>query len=220
MTTLTEKYFPSLTTLQRNQFSLLPEVYREWNNKINVVSRKDIDNFEVNHLLHSLAIARFIRFAPGTSVIDVGTGGGLPGIPLAIFFPDVKFTLVDSIAKKIRVASAVAMEAGLNNVTTVTARAESLSGQYDFIIGRAVTETAQFIRLTRHLASRKSFNEKKNGYILLKGGDLEKELRPFLKSVEIAEISKWFEEPWFGTKKVVYMPFSGIPLGSCSRSTS
>ena len=207
MTTSAEKYFPSLTPLQRHQFSLLPEIYREWNNRINVVSRKDIDNFEVNHLLHSLAIARFIRFAPGTSVNDIGTCGGLPGIPLAVFFPDVRFTLADSIAKKIRVASAVATEAGLNNVTAVTARAESLSGQYDFIIARAVTETAQFVRLTRHLASRKSFNEKKNGYILLKGGNLEEELGPFLKSVEIADISNWFEEPWFETKKVVYLPF-------------
>ncbi len=207
MTTLAEKYFPSLTSLQRRQFSLLPSIYREWNNKINVVSRKDIDNFEINHLLHSLAIAQFIRFMPGTSVIDIGTGGGLPGIPLAILFPDVRFTLVDSIAKKIRVASAVSAEAGLNNVTAVTARAENLSGQYDFIIGRAVTETAQFIRLTQHLAARKSFNERENGYILLKGGDLEEELGPFRNSALVTEISNWFGEPWFETKKVVYLPF-------------
>lgn len=207
MTTLAEKYFPSLTSLQCRQFSLLPSIYREWNNKINVVSRKDINNFEINHLLHSLAIAQFIRFMPGTSVIDIGTGGGLPGIPLAILFPDVRFTLVDSIAKKIRVASAVAAEAGLNNVTAVTARAENLSGQYDFIIGRAVTETAQFIRLTQHLAARKSFNERENGYILLKGGDLEEELGPFRNSALVTEISNWFGEPWFETKKVVYLPF-------------
>lgn len=207
MTTLAEKYFPSLTSLQRRQFSLLPSIYREWNNKINVVSRKDINNFEINHLLHSLAIAQFIRFMPGTSVIDIGTGGGLPGIPLAILFPDVRFTLVDSIAKKIRVASAVSAEAGLNNVTAVTARAENLSGQYDFIIGRAVTETAQFIRLTQHLAARKSFNERENGYILLKGGDLEEELGPFRNSALVTEISNWFGEPWFETKKVVYLPF-------------
>ena len=207
MTTLAEKYFPSLTFLQRRQTSFLPSIYREWNNKINVVSRKDINNFEINHLLHSLAIAQFIRFMPGTSVIDIGTGGGLPGIPLAILFPDVRFTLVDSIAKKIRVASAVSAEAGLNNVTAVTARAENLSGQYDFIIGRAVTETAQFIRLTQHLAARKSFNERENGYILLKGGDLEEELGPFRNSALVTEISNWFGEPWFETKKVVYLPF-------------
>ena len=207
MTSIAEKYFPSLSPLQRRQFAILPGMYREWNEKINVVSRKDIDNFEVNHLLHSLAIARFTRFLPGTSVIDIGTGGGLPGIPLAIFFPEVKFTLVDSIAKKIRVAIAVAAEAGLTNVTAVTARAENLSGKYDFIIGRAVTETEQLIRMTGHLASRKSFNERKNGWILLKGGDLDTELSPFRRSAEVTDISNWFEEPWFETKKVVYLPF-------------
>jgi len=207
LTSLAEKYFPSLTPLQRRQFSLLPEIYREWNNKINVVSRKDIDNFDINHLLHSLAIAQFIRFKPGTSVIDIGTGGGLPGIPLAIFFPDVKFTLVDSIAKKIRVATAVAAETGLDNVTSLTARAESLKGHYDFIIGRAVTETAHLVRLTRHLASHKSSNERKNGYILLKGGDLGAELGPYRNSAEVTDISTWFREPWFETKKIVYLPF-------------
>ena len=207
MTSIAEKYFPSLSPLQRRQFAILPGMYREWNEKINVVSRKDIDNFEVNHLLHSLAIARFTRFLPGTSVVDIGTGGGLPGIPLAIFFPEVKFTLVDSIAKKIRVAMAVAAEAGLTNVTAVTARAENLSGKYDFIIGRAVTETEQLIRMTGHLASRKSFNERKNGWILLKGGDLDTELSPFRRSAEVTDISNWFEEPWFETKKVVYLPF-------------
>jgi 16S rRNA (guanine527-N7)-methyltransferase len=206
LTTIAEKYFPLLSPLQRKQFSLLPSLYAGWNEKINVVSRKDIENFGTNHLLHSLAIARFISFAPGTTVIDVGTGGGLPGIPLAIFFPEVKFTLVDSIAKKIKVASAIASEAGLDNVTTVTARAESLGGKYDFVIGRAVTETEQFVRLTKHLVSTRSVNERKNGWILLKGGDLDDELRPFRRSSEVTLISKWFDEPFFETKKIVYLP--------------
>lgn len=206
MTTIAEKYFPQLSPLQCRQFLLLPSLYSGWNEKINVVSRKDIENFEVNHLLHSLAIARFVNFKPGTSVIDIGTGGGLPGIPLAIFFPEVKFTLVDSIAKKIKVASAIASEAGLENVTAVSARAETLKGKYDFVIGRAVTETEQFVRLTRHLVSPHSSGERKNGWIMLKGGDLENELRPFLGSAEVTAVSDWFDEPWFETKKLVYLP--------------
>lgn len=206
MTTIAEKYFPLLSPLQRRQLSILPSLYAGWNDKINVVSRKDIENFGINHLLHSLAIARFISFAPGTTVIDVGTGGGLPGIPLAIFFPGVKFTLVDSIAKKIKVASAIASEAGLENVTTVTARAETLKGKYDFVIGRAVTETEQFVSLTKHLVSPRSINNRKNGWILLKGGDLDNELGPFRGSSEVTPISNWFDEPWFETKKLVYLP--------------
>lgn len=206
MTTIAEKYFTSLSPLQSSQFSLLPSLFAGWNEKINVVSRKDIDNFEINHLLHSLAIAKFINFRPGTSVIDVGTGGGLPGIPLAIFFPEVKFTLVDSIAKKIKVAGAIAAEAGLENVTAVTARAENLKDRYDFVIGRAVTETEQFVRLTRHLVSPRSSNEIENGWILLKGGELESELSTFRGSARVIPVSNWFDEPWFETKKVVYIP--------------
>lgn len=206
MTNLTEKYFPALSPVQHRQFSLLPSLYARWNEKINVVSRKDIDNFDVNHLLHSLAIAKFINFRPGSSVIDVGTGGGLPGIPLAIFFPDVKFTLVDSVAKKIKVAEAIASEAGLKNVTTISARAESVKGKYDFVTGRAVTGTGQFIRLTRHLVSPRSSGDRKNGWILLKGGDLETELGHLGGTAEITAISDWFDEPWFETKKVVYIP--------------
>ena len=207
MTTTAEKYFPLLTPIQRRQFSLLPSLYSRWNEKINVVSRKDIGNFGINHLLHSLAIARFISFKPGTSVIDVGTGGGLPGIPLAILFPEVKFTLVDSITKKIKVASEIAAEAGLVNVTAVTARAESLKGKYDFVIGRAVTESEQFVRLTRHLVSTRSFNEIKNGWIMLKGGDLENELSSFRGAAEVKSVSDWFDEPFFETKKIVYLPY-------------
>lgn len=206
MTTLAEKYFPSLTDEQRRQFSLLPSLYREWNEKINVISRKDIENFEVNHLLHSLAVARFINFLPGTAVIDIGTGGGLPGIPLAILFPEVKFTLIDSIAKKIRVVNEITAAAGIGNVLARTTRSEETSGEYDFIIGRAVTEMEQFVKITRHLSSPHSFNTLKNGWILLKGGDLGRELLPFRTSASVVPISSWFDEPYFETKKIVYLP--------------
>lgn len=205
MTTIAEKYFPSLTDEQRRQFSLLPSLYREWNEKINVISRKDIDNFEVNHLLHSLAIARFVSFVPGTAVIDVGTGGGLPGIPLAILFPQVRFTLIDSVAKKIRVVNEITAAAAIGNVLARAVRSEDTSGEYDFIIGRAVTEMEQFVRITRHLSSARSFNDVKNGWIFLKGGDLDDELRPFRTSASVVPISNWFDEPYFETKKIVHL---------------
>jgi 16S rRNA (guanine527-N7)-methyltransferase len=204
--TIAEKYFHSLTEEQRRQFSMLPALYREWNEKINVISRKDIENFEVNHLLHSLAIARFISFLPGTAVIDIGTGGGLPGIPLAILFPEVRFTLIDSIAKKIRVVREITAAAGIGNVLALPVRSEKTTGAYDFITGRAVTEVEQFVRLTRHLSSPRSFNKIKNGWIFLKGGDLERELRPFHSSATVVPISSWFDEPYFESKKVVYLP--------------
>lgn len=206
MTTIAEKYFPSLTEKQRRQFSMLPSLYREWNERINVISRKDIENFEVNHLLHSLAIARFISFVPGTAVIDIGTGGGLPGIPLAILLPEVRFTLIDSIAKKIMVVNEITAAAGIGNVLARPVRSEKTTGTYDFIIGRAVTEVEQFVKLTRHLSSPRSFNIIKNGWIFLKGGDLEKELRPFHSSAAVVPISSWFDEPYFETKKIVYLP--------------
>lgn len=206
MNSIAEKYFPSLTSEQRRQFALLPSLYREWNEKINVISRKDIDNFVVNHLLHSLAIARFITFTEGTSIIDVGTGGGLPGIPLAIIFPTVRFTLIDSTGKKIKVAREIADAAGLENVTTQTVRAEDATGLYDFIIGRAVTGLERFVRMTRHLCSPESFNTVHNGWIVLKGGDLSDELKPYGNKASVIPLSLWFNEPFFETKKMVYLP--------------
>lgn len=177
-----------------------------WNEKINVISRKDIENFEINHLLHSLAIAKFISFSAGTKVIDVGTGGGLPGIPLAIMFPEVNFTLVDSISKKILVASEIASSIDLKNVRCLPSRSEEIKGQYDFVIGRAVTEMSRFVSLTRHLVARKQHNSIANGYICLKGGDLKNELAQFDKHITIENISKWFSEPFFETKKIIYLP--------------
>jgi len=207
LTTVAEKYFPSLTEEQRLHFSMLPRLYEKWNKKINVVSRNDIANFEINHLLHSLAVARFITFVPGTAVIDVGTGGGLPGIPLAILFPEVKFTLIDSVAKKIKVVNEIVIATGISNVSAIAIRSEDYTGRFDFIVSRAVTETGRFINLTRHLISPRSFNTLKNGYLFLKGGDLEAELKPFASAVTVEPVSRWFDEPYFETKKIVYLPW-------------
>lgn len=206
MNSIVHKYFPSLSTSQYECYSNLSGLYAEWNEKINVISRKDIENFEINHLLHSLAIAMFVSFTPGSKVIDVGTGGGLPGIPLAIMFPEVQFTLVDSIAKKIRVASSIASSLNLHNVKCIAGRSEDIKGQYDFVICRAVTEMSRFIGQTKHLISRKQNNTIVNGYLCLKGGDLKDELAPFDKHITIGEIYKWFPEPFFETKKIIYLP--------------
>jgi 16S rRNA (guanine527-N7)-methyltransferase len=206
LTSFTEKYFPSLTSEQRRKLALLPSLYREWNEKINVISRKDMDNFGINHLLHSLAIARYVSFSKGTSIVDVGTGGGLPGIPLAIIYPEANFTLIDSIGKKIKVAGEIAAATGLKNVKAIAVRAEDASGQYDFIVGRAVTGMERFVKMTRHLCSPRSFNTIKNGWIVLKGGDLSEELSPFAGRAAVVPLSCWFEEPFFETKKIVYLP--------------
>ena len=186
---------------------MLPRLYEKWNKKINVVSRNDIANFEINHLLHSLAVARFITFVPNTAVIDVGTGGGLPGIPLAILFPEVRFTLIDSVVKKIKVVNEIVRATGISNVNAIAIRSEDYTGRFDFIVSRAVTETGRFINLTRHLISPRSFNTLKNGFLFLKGGDLEAELKPFGSAVTVEPVSQWFDEPYFETKKIVYLPW-------------
>ena len=189
------------------RFEALTDLYREWNDRINVISRKDIDNFNVSHLLHSLAIAKFISFNAGSEICDVGTGGGLPGIPLAIMFPEVNFTLLDSIAKKIRVVEGICNSLHLKNVTPVVSRSEDFTGRFDFIISRAVTDMQRFVTLTRHLISPHSVNHIRNGYICLKGGDLEDELRFLKDRATVSDISKWFGEPFFETKKIIYLPW-------------
>lgn len=200
------KYFPDLTEDQRNRFAQLQELYGFWNSQINVISRKDIDNLYINHVLHSLAIARVITFADGANVLDVGTGGGFPGIPLAILFPEVHFHLVDSIGKKIKVVEAVAKGLGLTNVTYEQTRAEQLKDKYDFVISRAVTGLPEFISWVRGKISKKHNHKIKNGVFYLKGGDLEEEVKPFRKIATIVEISDFFKEEFFETKKIVYVP--------------
>ncbi len=199
------KYFPDLTPQQRQQFKRLEDLYKDWNQKINVVSRKDIDELYLRHVLHSLGIAKVIEFRKDTEVLDVGTGGGFPGIPLAILFPKVHFTLVDSIGKKIKVVEEVVAGLELKNVKVVNSRVESLSGQFDFIISRAVAAMPTFVRWVHGRIKKSSVNDIKNGILYLKGGDLSEELEKF-KKARIIGLKDYFEEEFFDTKSVVYLP--------------
>lgn len=200
------KYFPELTTQQRQQFGMLQELYSDWNAKINVVSRKDIDKLYIHHVLHSLAIARVISFAKGTRVLDVGTGGGFPGIPLAILFPAVSFTLVDSIGKKITVVNEVSSSLQLANVVAQKARAEELKDTFDFVVTRAVAPMPIIMGWVRGKVKPGGFNHLPNGIIALKGGDIRAELAPLGKAVQRWKISDMFEEEYFEEKKVVFVP--------------
>lgn len=198
-------YFPELTKVQQERFALLENLYREWNEKINVISRKDIDAFGVHHVLHSLAIAKVIRFKAGTRVMDVGTGGGFPGIPLAILFPEVEFYLVDSIGKKIKVVQGVAEALGLKNVKAKQTRVEQTDGVQDFIVSRAVTAFPAFVGFTRNKIRKEGFNDLPNGILYLKGGDFEEEIKPFADRVQVFSIPAFFQEDFFETKKVIYL---------------
>ena len=199
------KYFPDLTEEQRRQFAALYDLYIDWNAKINVISRKDIENLYEHHVLHSLGIAKVIRFRPGTSIMDLGTGGGFPGIPLAILFPDVKFHLVDSIGKKVRVATEVANAIGLKNVTFRHARAEEEKQLFDFVVSRAVMPLADLVKIIKKNISPRQQNVLPNGLICLKGGELEHEAKPFKHKTTLHSLSEDFKEEFFQTKKVVYV---------------
>ena len=196
----------SLTPLQVQQFTALGELYRDWNAKINVISRKDIDNLYPHHIIHSLAIAKVLHFQPGTTLLDVGTGGGFPGIPLAILFPECQFTLIDSIGKKIKVASEIAKAIGLQNVTCIQERAEQEQGKYDFVISRAVMPLPDLVKLIRKNVSHSHKNAMPNGLMVLKGGNLEGETHLYRKYVEITDISTIFKDDWYKEKAVVYLP--------------
>ena len=198
-------YFPQLTPLQRERFDALDALYHDWNAKINVISRKDIDNLYEHHVLHSLGIAEIITFRPGTSIMDLGTGGGFPGIPLAIMFPDVRFHLVDSIGKKIRVCNEVISALGLDNVTTQHSRVEDVKERFDFIVSRAVMPLADLVRLCRPRIAKLSHNALPNGLIALKGGELEREATAVGGEKLITSLSDFFQEEFFETKKVVYV---------------
>lgn len=203
MFSIIEKYFPELSDLKKEQFRKLEKLYLEWNEKINVISRKDMDSLYEKHVLHSLGIAKVMEFAPGTKVLDVGTGGGFPGIPLAILFPETEFTLVDSIGKKITVVKAIAEGCGLKNVTPIHTRAEKVTGKFHFVVSRAVTQMPEFLRWLKGKFEKEQINRKHNGVLYLKGGDLAEELAGF--KCEIFQLKNYFEEEFFETKKVVYL---------------
>lgn len=200
-----EQYF-TLTPHQAQQFAALGVLYPEWNEKINLISRKDISNLEEHHLLHSLGIAKLLRFQPGTTILDVGTGGGFPGIPLAILFPECHFTLIDSIGKKIRVAQDIAQRIGLTNVTCIQERVEDEKGKFQFIVSRAVMPLPDLVKLVRKNISREQHNALPNGLIVLKGGELQAEIRPFHNIVEVTDLSTVFSTEWFKEKRVIYLP--------------
>lgn len=201
---LIQKYFPSLNDAQINKIQALYSIYETWNSKINLISRKDFENFYLHHVLHSIAIAKYIDFRDNTTILDVGTGGGFPGIPLAILFPNCKFHLIDSIGKKIKVVDDVKNQLRLNNVSCEQIRVENLSIKYDFIVSRAVTTFSDFVKMTKKNIKQISFNKQKNGIIYLKGGDLEQELETF-KNALVVNIKDYFQEEFFETKKIVYL---------------
>ena len=199
-------YFPQLSSEQIRQFEMLDELYRDWNAKINVISRKDIDQLYEHHVLHSLAIGKVVHFRPGTEILDFGTGGGFPGIPLAILFPDCQFKLIDGTGKKIKVAQEVAQAIGLKNCHPEHLRGEEEKGKYEFIVSRAVMPLPDLVKLMRKNISKQQQNALPNGVICLKGGDLQAELQPYHKIVETTEISQFFSEEWFKEKYVIYLP--------------
>ena len=201
-----DKYFPNLSQRQKEQFNNLDTLYRKWNAKINVISRKDIDNLYEHHVLHSMAIARIVRFKPSTSILDFGTGGGFPGIPLAILFPECRFRLIDGTGKKVNVAAEIAKAIGLENVEAIHQRGEEEKGKFDFIVSRAVMPMSDLVKIVSKNISRKQHNPIANGILALKGGNLSAELKPYHKIVEVTPISQFFDEEWFREKSVIYLP--------------
>ena len=200
------KYFPQLSDEQQRQFAALDALYHEWNEKINVISRKDIDNLYLHHVLHSLAIARMVNFRPGTRILDFGTGGGFPGIPLSILFPECQFRLIDGTGKKIRVAQEVVKAIGLKNCQPEQLRGEEERGHYDFVVSRAVMPLPDLVRIVRKNIARESHNALPNGILCLKGGQVQGETAPFRRIVEVQPLSNWFTEEWFREKYCIYLP--------------
>lgn len=200
------KYFPDITERQKEQFAALYDLYKDWNEKINVISRKDIENLYLHHVLHSLAIAKSVSFRPGTRVLDFGTGGGFPGIPLAIMFPETEFRMIDGTGKKIRVVNEVATAIGLENIEALHLRGEEEKGKYDFVVSRAVMPLPDLMKIVKKNFSKEGHNSLPNGLLCLKGGNVEGEMRPYRKIAEAVEITNWFEEDWFKDKFVIYVP--------------
>ena len=200
------KYFPELDEVQHQQMEQLMTLYPEWNDKINVISRKDIENLEIHHILHSLGIVKFVKFTPGTRVMDLGTGGGFPGIPLAIYYPEVTFHLVDRIGKKLKVAQDIAERIGLKNVTIQHGDVKEVKGKFDFVVSRAVMDLGDMVPLVKRFIDSEDRNAVSNGLICLKGGDLSGEVAKYKNQVLIDELSSYFKEEFFKTKKVLYLP--------------